>query len=323
MPANPCQPGVDRLVAGLLRQNVDCLGVAYSGGADSTALLLAVHERWPGRVQALHVNHGMQAAASSFEQHCVRVCGELGIPLHIANLAVKPSRGESPEAAARQARYAALASLSSKFAIQNIAIAQHADDQVETVLLALSRGAGVKGLSGMPPSFHRHGVHFHRPLLDVSAAAIREWLSHAVVAWVDDPSNTDEKLTRNRIRHQLMPAIRQAFPAFRQTVARSARHAAQAQRLLTELAELDAQTTGMPPKLKALQGLNEERQANLLRHWLVRDHGVSASEAQMTELLKQIASCQTRGHRIHLRVALGHVDRVGAALKYLPDPSPV
>jgi len=320
---NPCQAGADRLLAELSRRNATCVGVAYSGGADSTALLWALQQRWPGRVHALHVNHGMQAAADSFEQHCRRTCAEWGLPLHIAQLAVKPARGESPEAAARHARYAALAGLSSKHAIQNIAIAQHADDQVETVLLALSRGAGIKGLSGMAAEFHRLGAHFHRPVLDVSAAAIREWLASVGLAWVDDPSNTDEQLTRNRIRHQLLPVLKQAFPSFNLTLARSARHAAQAQDLLAQLAELDAQTTGLPPRVKALQNLNAKRQANVLRHWLAGGHGVSASEAQMAELLKQIAACQTRGHRIRLKVASGHVERVGGALQYLPDPSPV
>src|SRR5690606_5374093 len=113
---------------------------------------------------------------------------------------------------------------------------QHADDQAETVLLALSRGAGLPGLSAMPEVFERHGVRFGRPWLGVPAHALRGWMLGGDRRFVDDPSNGDERFTRNRIRAQLMPAWARAFPAYRAALARSAAHAAQAQRLLDELA---------------------------------------------------------------------------------------
>ena len=112
-----------------------------------------------------------------------------------------PASGDSPEDAARRARYATLARLARDHGLPNVALAQHADDQVETMLIALGRGAGLDGLAAMPREMTRHGVQFHRPLLDVRADALRGWLVAAQVAFIDDPSNADARYTRNRIRH--------------------------------------------------------------------------------------------------------------------------
>jgi tRNA(Ile)-lysidine synthase len=293
------------------------LGVALSGGADSTALLLACVRRWPGQIVALHVNHGLQAAAGDFEAQCQSLCSQLNVPLRVARVQAHAVAGESPEDAARKARYTALAELCAQtLALTDAALAQHADDQIETLLLALSRGSGVAGLAGMPASFERQGVRFHRPLLGVAGPDIRQWLREEGVSWVEDPSNADLRYTRNRIRQQLLPALLDAFPQSRDTFARSARHAAQAQELMNEWAELDLQTVGKPPRIQSLQTLSRSRQANALRHWLASTHGDSAraSTAQLDELLSQIAACTTRGHRLHLKVGAGFVVRDGAVL---------
>jgi len=320
---NPCQPGCNALVARLKALGADRLGIAYSGGADSTALLLAAAQSWPGHVTALHINHGMQVAAADFERHCQNFCNEHGIPLQVANLQVRPAHGESPEDAARKARYAAVQMLCTHSAIQNVALAHHADDQAETLLLALSRGAGLPGLAGMAERFERGSVVFHRPVLAQSGAALRNWLAQQGSPFVTDPSNANETLTRNKIRHQLVPSLERTFPAFRQTLARSARHAAQAQVLLVQLAADDARLIGLPPRVKALQVLIPARQANLLRYWLQHDHHCAPSEAQLGELLKQIAACTTRGHCIYLKIASGSVRRIGLALQYSTQPPPV
>ena len=136
---------------------------------------------------------------------------------------------------------------------------------------------------------------------------------------MDDPSNTDPRFTRNRIRALLLPAWEACFPGFRPMLARSAAHAAQAQRLLDELARLDAAHTGLPPQIAALQGLSTDRQANLIRHWLRECHAVAPSAVQMDALLPQVAACTTRGHRIELRVAAGFVVRQGGVLQYTPS----
>ncbi|HEY3046882.1 MAG TPA: tRNA lysidine(34) synthetase TilS [Polaromonas sp.] len=292
-------------------------GVAYSGGADSCALLLAAAERWPGQVQALHVHHGLQAAADDFVRVCELVCARLKVPLHVVQVDAGHAPGDSPEDAARRARYAALARAATQLGLQGVLLGQHADDQAETLLLALSRGAGLPGLSAMAAQFERGGTVFYRPLLQTSAASLRDWLVRQQIPFVDDPSNTDERYTRNRIRARLLPALDSAFPQFRDTFARSAQHAAQAQALLVEVAQEDLVRTGNPPAIKILQNLSMPRQANLLRHWLLQTHQTTPSTAQLEQLLSQIAVCTTRGHQIHLKVGRGHITRAGAVLHYI------
>lgn len=293
------------------------LGVAYSGGADSTALLHAAAARWPGQVSAIHVHHGLQAAADDFVRTCEEGCARLKVPLHVVRVSAGHAAGQSPEDAARLARYAALAQAGTSLGLQAVLLGQHADDQIETLLLALGRGAGLPGLSAMAAQFERAGMLFYRPLLQLPAADLRQWLVQSGIAFVDDPTNTDERYTRNRIRARLLPALQETFPQFRETFARSARHAAQAQALLVELATEDLARVGMPPVITALQGLSRARQGNLLRHWLVTAHQAAPSTAQLEQLLDQIEACTTRGHRIELKVATGQVRRDGDVLAYL------
>jgi tRNA(Ile)-lysidine synthase len=292
------------------------LGIAYSGGADSTALLHAAATLWPGQVQALHVHHGLQAAADDFEAHCLTTCEALGVPLRVGHIDARHAPGESPEDAARRARYVTLAALARAHGLGDVALAQHADDQVETMLIALGRGAGLDGLAGMPRQMQRHGVNFHRPLLEVQAVALREWIARSGTAHVDDPSNADLRYTRNRIRLELLPALAATLPQFRETFARSARNAARASRLLAEIAASDFSAAGSPPALAALRTLPRERLANVLRHWLKREHDAVPSEAQLEQLLDQIEACSTRGHRIRLKVADGYVQREGDVLRW-------
>lgn len=294
------------------------MAVGLSGGADSTALLLACARKWPGQVQAIHVHHGLQAAADGFEEHCAALCQSLNVPLWVKRLDARHTPGQSPEDAARQARYKAFEAVAiaskAQAAIKSIAIAQHADDQVETLLLALSRGAGIAGLAAMPARWERAGVVWHRPLLQVAGADIRSWLRLQGQPWVEDPTNTDQRYTRNRIRAQLLPALEAAFPAFRDTFARSASNAAQAAEVLDELAQQDLLRVGAPPHITVLQGLSRARQANVLRHWLRVAYATTPSAAQLGELLNQLAACTTRGHRIHIKVGRGFVVRSGPQL---------
>jgi tRNA(Ile)-lysidine synthase len=291
--------------------------VALSGGADSTALLIACAKRWPGQVFAVHVHHGLQQAADAFADHCSRLCHALHVPLVVQRVNAKPASGESPEDAARQARYRALSEAVKQHwqgKVQHVVLAHHADDQVETLLLALSRGAGLPGLSGMPPVLVRDGVTYHRPWLKASGAALRDTLRRLGQAWVEDPTNQDTRYTRNRIRAEVLPALAQTFPAFRDTFARSAVHAAQAQEILQDVAIQDLHTVGDPPRIKALQALSEARQSNVLRHWLVQQKQ-PASTAQLRALLAQVKACTTRGHHIDIKVGRGFVRRDGAVLR--------
>jgi tRNA(Ile)-lysidine synthase len=323
-PANPCDQALANWckrwppIADDLDAGTASIAVAYSAGADSTALLLAAHGRWPGRVVALHVNHGLQPAAPAFEQQARDFCAEHGIAFVVSHVHAAHLAGQSPEEAARDARYVGLAELAAQAGHSCVLLGQHADDQAETLMLALSRGAGLPGLASMPEQFVRHGMVFGRPLLAIPARDIRNWLVQTGHGFVDDPSNGDPRFTRNRIRSTLMPAWESCFPGFRPMLARSARHAAQAQDLLDELALIDLALTGIPPVIRELQALSRARQTNALRHWLRSHVGVAASASQMEELLDQIQDCRTRGHQIHLKVASGFVSLSNGRLSYAP-----
>ena len=334
-----------RIPSSLVRLEIEVqtpVAVAYSGGADSTALLLMLAQQHPGRIQAIHIHHGLQAAADDFAAHCTAFCAALGVLLHVVHVDAKPATGQSPEDAARRARYAALSGKvieinraahqqnEAPAAIKSVAIAQHADDQVETLLLALSRGAGLPGLSAMPARWQRDGVEFVRPLLVMTSLEIRAWLAERGLTarqpgsadigqgWIEDPTNTDTQFTRNRIRHDMLPALEKTFPQFRQTFARSAAHAAEAQSLLAQLAIEDMATTGNPPRITALQILTPQRRGNVLRYWLKTSHHASPSTAQLSELKSQIANCTDRSKQLHIKIASGHVERNGEMLVYLP-----
>lgn len=303
------------------------LAVAFSGGADSTALLAACAARWPGEVRAFHVHHGLQAAADDFQRHCEALCERLDVRLTVWRVDARHAAGESPEGAARRVRYESLAAMArldhGQGTVTAVALGHHADDQVETLLLALSRGAGLPGLASMPAQAERGGLTLYRPLLSVAAAEIRAWLMVQGLTWIDDPSNADARYTRNRIRSHLLPALDQAFPQFRSTFARSAAHAAEAHTLLVELATQDLVAIGLPPRIDALQKLSRSRQANVIRHWLKQAHDCAPSAAQLAQLLDQVEACRTRGHGIHLKIANGFVKREGKVLHwYNSAPSP-
>ena len=321
------------------------LAIGYSGGADSTVLLLACAQKWPGQVSAVHIHHGLQAAADDFAAHCEDFCKRINVQLTIKKIDAKHALGESPEAAARTARYHAFSEVYKPLdcvfiastAIKNIvykevlnvsiALAQHADDQVETLLLALSRGAGLPGLAAMPAAWQRDGVQYYRPLLQVTAAEIRRWLAAQTgyaeggVPFVEDPTNTDESFTRNRIRAKLLPALDAACPQFRDTFARSSAHAAQAQLLLNEVAIEDLRKIGNPSNqnqlnIKQLQQLSVARIGNALRFWLKTTHQTTPSTAQLAQLVDQIKACTTRGHHIHIKVGRGFVERQDACIDW-------
>lgn len=294
------------------------LAVGYSAGADSTALLLACARKWPGQVRAIHVHHGLQGAADSFVRHCEATCASLGLPLAVRRVDARHARGESPEDAARRARYGAFRSVLNDDpewgGTRTVVLAQHADDQVETVLLALSRGAGLAGLAAMPGAWVRDGVAYARPLLHVPGREIHAWLELHGASFLLDPSNANPQFTRNRIRAQLIPVLERAFPQFRETFGRSAAHAAQTQELLDEVAAQDLSLAGDPPAIAALRAASRPRRANLLRHWLKTRHQAVPSSAQLGELLDQIEACSTRGHDIHIKVAQGFAKRDGELL---------
>lgn len=252
--------------------------VAFSGGLDSTVLLQLLarlresHALPP--LSAIHIHHGLQGVADSWVGLCRAQCDALGIPLQVRH--VKVGEGASLERAAREARYAAFAELLGEGEV--LLTAQHQDDQAETLLLRLLRGAGVRGLAAMPAARPLAAGQLVRPLLGVSRVELERWACSEQLGWVEDPSNLDTRLARNFLRHEILPRLTQHWPAASAVLARDAEQLAEADALLGELAELDLQAAATPPQpdwlplpslaLAPLQVLSEARQRNVLRHWL-------------------------------------------------------
>jgi tRNA(Ile)-lysidine synthase len=270
-----------------------CCWVAYSGGVDSHALLhalAALRSRLPCRIGAVHVNHGLQAGAGAWDEHCRAVCA--GLDIHYASLRVdgRAAAGESREAAARAARYAVL----KEWLPQRhyLLTAQHQDDQAETLLLQLLRGSGVKGLAAMPRLAPFGAGHLLRPLLGCGHGALLDYARANRLGWVDDPSNQDISLDRNFLRHEVLPALRQRWPALSATLSRSARHCAEAALILEDLArqDLTALCDGSKDTLpvSGLLRLSPERRRNVLRHWLTRKDGTSPSEAVLARIAHDV-----------------------------------
>ncbi|TAK52946.1 MAG: tRNA lysidine(34) synthetase TilS [Gammaproteobacteria bacterium] len=251
--------------------------MALSGGVDSAYLLhRCCRQRATQpelRLRAVHVHHGLLPQADAWLAHCEALCARLSVPLEIIHLDLVPRPGESVEAAAREARYAALRRLIRPG--EMLLTAHHQDDQLETVLLQLFRGAGVAGLAAMPEAapFGR-GVHL-RPLLGMTRATIELEARQAGLEWVEDPSNSCGRFDRAFLRQQILPPLRGRWPAVASTVSRSAKHLAEAQGLLEELAVQDADGIRDGDRLLVapLAALSRPRQANLLRWWL-RERGL-------------------------------------------------
>ena len=247
------------------------LCVAFSGGVDSTALLaaLAGAARARTHLRAVHVNHGLHAAADAASAHCRKIAQRLAVPLRVIRVRVPRARGESLEAQAREARYAALAR---ELRTGEVLVSAHQlDDQLETVLLQLLRGAGLAGIAAMPALMRFGAGWYARPLLTRSRVELESWVRRRALPWVEDAMNADERLDRNYLRRRVLPQMRARWPGLATAVARSARHAAQAQRLLAEFGEADLErcADGAALSVAALRTLGIERRTNALRAWIV------------------------------------------------------
>ena len=262
------------------------LVVAFSGGVDSTALLaaLAASGQKGLRVRAVHVNHGLHPNAVKWSEHCRALARERGVRLEVLAAKVARSAGVSLEAAARDARYGLLAR--SLEAGEFLLTAHHEDDQLETVLLQLFRGAGIAGLAAMPDIAPFAGGWLARPLLSRSRAELEEWVRAAGLRWVDDDSNTDETLDRNYLRRQVVPLVRERWQGVGSAVSRSARHAAEGQRLLDMIARSDVEraSSGAGLFVPALRALQPDRRRNALRFWIARSGARMPDTSRLEEL---------------------------------------
>jgi tRNA(Ile)-lysidine synthase len=249
------------------------LWVGYSAGCDSSVLLHALHDwtsKHPARLQALHVNHQLHPRSGEWAEFCTQQCARYEIPIRIIEVDARPFDGKSPEAWARQLRYDACRALLG--ASDCLLTAHHQDDQAETVLLQLLRGSGVHGLAAMPERAP-FGQGWHvRPLLSCPRTDLIEYAREQGLQWLDDPSNTDIGYDRNYLRHEIMPRLRQRWPAADEVMARAARWQAEAAALMDEVAAADLERARGPRpgclSVTALCDLNPARCAQVLRVWL-------------------------------------------------------
>ncbi|NWN83307.1 MAG: tRNA lysidine(34) synthetase TilS [Halomonas sp.] len=293
-----------------------CVWVALSGGLDSSLLLaLAVDacRRHPRPLRALHVHHGLQAAADDFEGHCRVLCERLGVALRVTRVEVDRVNGQGLEGAAREARYAAF--LRHVAAGESLWLAQHRDDQAETLMLAALRGSGVRGLAAMPAERDWQGRRLLRPLLDIPRARLEADAARRGLAWTEDPSNAECDQDRNYLRHAILPRLAERWPQAGRSLSRSAALCGEADGLLAELAGLDLAGLGGDPGRLSLDGLSRlsaPRRRLLVRHCCER-LGLSLPPARRLEsLLAQLGARVDAGVRVawrggEARVWRGHL----------------
>ncbi len=271
------------------------IAIAYSGGLDSTVLLDgAVRVAGAGRCVALHVHHGLSPNADRWLTHCEASAQALGVRFDAERVRVRRDSGESLEAAAREVRYRALDAMCARQGAAVLWLAHHADDQAETVLLQLLRGAGVAGLAAMAPQRidESTAVPRVRPCLPLLRAQLERYAHLRGLRWIEDESNADTRYARNALRHDVMPSLATRFPGFRDALARTARHAATAQRLLDDLARIDLRTIarddGVALSRKALTALDDARAMNVMRVWIRSAALPAPSAARLTDMLRQL-----------------------------------
>jgi len=356
----PRSSGLPERVAGVLLPALPAgssILLGLSGGADSVVLLHLLQQLSPRhswRLSALHVHHGISPKADSWAAFCADLCARCGVPLQVEHVDIAPLRAHGIEAAARKLRHAAFARQQCDF----VALAHHADDQAETLLLQLLRGAGVRGASAMPlfanMSFPRrresselfkldsrlrgsddagfiHGLPENicagsvvRPLLHCSRQEILDYAAANNLQWIEDESNTDDSYPRNFLRHRVLPLLGEKFPAYRDTLARSTQHFAEASELLDDLARLDAPDLFPSPacgrgasarnslsakedaklsgargeggesslEVSRLQSLSQPRAKNLLRYYLHSLGAPMPQAVQLDDMLHQLCSAR-------------------------------
>ncbi|SER36370.1 tRNA(Ile)-lysidine synthase [Nitrosomonas sp. Nm51] len=287
----------------------DHLIVGLSGGVDSIVLLdilSTVSRQMRLALSAAHVNHGISRHSVAWSHFCCRQCYAYGIPVSVRYAKVKNKPGSSLEAVAREKRYGVFSRLPGDYLV----LAQHQDDQAETLLLQLLRGAGVRGLSAMPVVRKQTvsaAPSILRPLLNISRADILAYARQRGLDWIHDESNDDCSFNRNFLRHALLPVLNNRYPAYAKTLQRTSQHMAEASQLLDELAEVDAQNCVIAGNLyiPALRKLNRPRAKNLLRY-LLHEHNIPLpSTVKLDEILNQLRYAKKDAQ---LRVTVGDAE---------------
>lgn len=273
------------------------LCVAYSGGLDSSALLLLL-TRWqhhatqaasfpPVVLSAVHVNHGISDNAKQWQRFCEAQCKAYNVPLHVTELSLIKRKQHSLEQDARDARYTAFEQHAGARKI--VVLAQHQHDQLETILLQLKRGAGIDGLGAMPVTHTRRDTQYLRPLLNVPQQQLLDYAKLHKLEWIEDESNQDIQFDRNFLRQSVLPEMLARWPQLAKTASRSASLCAQSALVNKEYMKLLAARTLSEDKaieLDALLGLSEHTQRSFVWYWLSQVLSVSCTQAQTDELVE-------------------------------------
>ena len=272
-----------------LPEKAVCYGVAFSGGLDSSVLLTGLARLDHRPVRALHVNHGLHPESNQWEDHCRSVAVSLGIDFESLRVNIKPRPGKSLEAQARSIRYQALASMLQPGEL--LLTAHHAEDQLETILLRLLRGSGVKGLRGIA-SLRRLGAHYvARPMLDITQNEIHSQAKAWDIVYVDDPSNLDLRFDRNYLRSSIVPQLLSRWPGSPTTLGRAARQMVDAQLILDEVARKEADNLDCLSRVpvKRILALSQTKQRNLVRYVLANLNLPLPNSRQLEMLLRGLA----------------------------------
>jgi tRNA(Ile)-lysidine synthase len=285
--------------------------LGFSGGLDSCVLfdlLRHVQAAVDFHLQALHINHGISPNAAEWERFCAERCAGAGVPFQATRVNVPRDGGQGLEAAARAVRYAVLMTQP----VDAVVLAHHQDDQAETLLLQLLRGAGTKGLAAMPAMSEYVAGHpiLLRPLLDVSRDTLEEYARARNLRWIEDESNLDLAYDRNFLRHHILPELEKRFPATRVTLARSAAHLGESANLLDEMAREDAAHLVREGRLDlaGLRTYSMPRAKNLLRYWLAGHMSSMPNTRRLGEIYQQLMNARPDA-QVCVRLSDGHVRR--------------
>jgi tRNA(Ile)-lysidine synthase len=267
--------------------------LAFSGGLDSTVLLhllLNIRSLYPIKLRVIHIHHGLSENASAWAEHCEKLCSDFSIDCTVMRIDAKSTVGESPEEVARERRYAVFQSLMQP---QDILLtAHHQDDQAETILLQLFRGAGPKGLAAMSPLIKWASGFLARPLLAFSRSELQAYAEHYQLQWIDDESNNNLNFTRNFIRHEVLALLKKRWPSIQKTLSRTAEHCAEAQQLIENFSQQDlTHCRGSQPNtlsVKKILAFDVSRQRQVIRLWLQQHNFPIPSTRKMQHILHDL-----------------------------------
>ncbi|WP_256207705.1 tRNA lysidine(34) synthetase TilS [Nitrosomonas sp. Nm166] len=282
------------------------LTIALSGGIDSVVLLhmlAMLSKQIHFTLSAVHVNHGISRNATLWSRFCCNLCHAYGISIYVAYLQIKKEFGVSLEASAREERYRIFNRIQADYVV----LAQHLDDQAETLLLQLLRGAGIKGLSAMPivrKQVSDTAPQILRPLLEVSRSRIETYARQNKLNWINDESNDDTTFNRNFLRHEILPLLKKRYPSYPITLLRTSRHLSEASLMLDELAVTDSESCLVSGKLQVdnLRKLSFPRAKNLLRYMLLQEGANLPSAVKLEEILNQLLSVSS-DNQFHISFA--------------------